>query len=94
MQCRRTPQHTERRDQTDQPKAMVAMQMRDEHSRNFRKSYMRTAQLYLCPFPAINHEVFAADLNNLRRGKMLQRRQRTAATQNMDFKRFHYFCRL
>ena len=67
---------------------MVAMQMRDEHRPDFSETYARTAQLNLRPLATIYHKEFATDVYHLRCGIMFQRWQRTATTQDMNFKRF------
>ena len=71
----------------DEPETVVAMQMRNKHCSYLRETNVRATQLNLRPFATIYHKEFATDVYHLRCGIMFQRWQRTATTQDMNFKR-------
>ena len=60
-----TSQQTECRNHSYEPKAMVAMQMGNEHGTDLRKTDVRTAQQHLCALTTIDKEELAANLDNL-----------------------------
>jgi hypothetical protein len=71
MQRRCTSEHTEGGYHPNETETMVSMKMGNEHGTDFRKMYSGAPQLYLCSFPAIDHEEFFPDFNHLRRSIML-----------------------
>ena len=77
------PQHTQRRDQSRQPKAMVAMQMGNKHMVQAGELNTHPPHLQLRPLAAINHIQFIAQINDLRRGQMPRRGQSRTASQDM-----------
>ena len=65
MQRSRASQHTERRDHTEQPEAMVAMEMGYEHMSQLGESYLRASELQLSTFATVNHKLLSAHFDYL-----------------------------
>lgn len=80
MQRSRTPQHAESGDHADKSKAMITVQVADEHRLKPGEAHSITAQLHLRTFAAVDHEKFPAYVNHLRRGVVFERGQCAATT--------------
>ena len=80
MQRSRAPQHAESGDHADKSKAMITVQMTDEHRLKPGEAHPGTAQLHLRSFAAVDHEKFPAYVDHLRRGVVFERGQRAATT--------------
>ena len=65
MQRGRASQHAERRDHTEQPEAMVAMEMGYEHMSQLGESYPRASQLQLCSFATVDHKLLSTQFDDL-----------------------------
>ena len=76
------PQQTEGGDESDEPEAMVAMNMRDKHMPEFAKPHLGLAQLLLCAFGAVDEKEFISHLNELCRCLVLHCWQCAAASKN------------
>ena len=63
-------QHAQRRDQAWKPKAMIAMQVRDEDVVQPAELDMLVAHLYLRALPAIDHVKFVPQIDYLRGGQV------------------------
>lgn len=84
MQCSCAPQHAESGDEPDEPEAMVAMKVGDKNRLNLCEAYTGATQLYLRALATVYHKKLSAYLHDLRRGEMLQCRQRTATSKDMN----------
>lgn len=90
MQRGRPTQHTERGNHADEAKAMVAMKMGDKDTAYACEMDAGAAQLYLRALTAVDHKHLLAYLHHLRRGIVMERRQRAATAQYVYLKGFHY----
>ena len=90
-QLARTSQQRQRRNHTDKPEAVVAMQVTQEDMPQTGKLQVHAAELDLRPFAAVDHKQVVAKVEHLRTGVVPQGRQGRAASQNIDFKFSHNF---
>ena len=76
-------QHAERGNQSHEPEAMVAVEVRDEDVVQPAELQLGAAELHLCAFAAVNHEQFLADVEHLRGGLMAGSGQGRTASQDV-----------
>ena len=88
------PQQPECRYESHQPEAMVAMQVRNEDVVYEREMYVSAAELQLCTFATIYHELFVPDFYNLGTWVVSCCWQGRTTAQYMYFERFHSMANL
>ena len=82
-------QKAERRDESNQPEAVVAVEVRDEDVVEPREIELCTAELLLCTFAAVNHVELFAQVDDLRCGVVACGGECRAAAEDMDVEPFH-----
>lgn len=89
MERSRAARQGQGREQADEAEAVVTMEMGEEYVTEAAELLVGAAELQLSPFAAIDHEEFLAEIDQLRRRHVPQRRQGTATTQNVNVELFH-----
>ena len=83
------PQHPEGRDQSRQPEAVVAMQVRDEYVPDPAELEPHAPDLHLRPFAAVDHIKFVTEVHDLGGRQVACGRQRGTAAEYVQFKISH-----
>jgi hypothetical protein len=76
MEFGSTPQQSESGDHADEPKAMVAVKMGDEHMAHLGEAHTASTQLHLHALATVDHEQFLTHLDHLCRRIMAKGGQR------------------